>query len=202
MNFRFGILSFLVILTTTVAAAKGNHVSDSTHSAIAIKTNLLYDALLSPSIEAEYHFAPHWSVNAEYSVAWWSNKPKHQYYQLMQLSPEIRFWLDPDKMWQGHYFGAFVGAGYYDLENGADGYKGEFMMTGLSYGYIFPIGKKLSMEAGLGLGWLYTRYEEYIPYEGHYVYMQTSRLNYFGPVKAKLALVWHIGNKKDKGERR
>lgn len=93
MSFRFGILSFFVILTTTVAAAKGTQFSDSTHSAVEIKTNLLYDALLSPSIEVEYHFAPHWSVNAEYSVAWWSNKPKHQYYLLMQLSPEIRFWF-------------------------------------------------------------------------------------------------------------
>jgi hypothetical protein len=139
MNFRFGILSFLVILPTTVAAAKGNHVSDSTHSAIALKTNLLYDAALSPSIEAEYRFAPHWSVNAEYSVAWWSNKPKHQYYQQMQLSPEIRFWFYQDKLWKGHYLGALAGAGYYDRENGADGYKGEFIMTGLSYGYMFPM---------------------------------------------------------------
>lgn len=168
----------------------------------SLKTNLLYDAALSPSIEAEYRFAPHWSVNAEYSAAWWSNKAKHQYYQLMQFSPEVRFWLNPDKMWKGHYFGAFAGAGLYDLENGATGYQGEFLMTGLSYGYMFPIGKKLSMEAGIGLGWLYTMYEEYIPYEEHYVYMQTSRLNYFGPVKAKLALVWHIGSKKDKGGRK
>lgn len=202
MKFRAGISILFVFLTTTVAAAKGNHISDSTHSAIAFKTNLLYDAALSPSIEAEYRFAPHWSVNAEYSVAWWNNKPKHQYYQLMQFSPEVRFWLNPDKMWKGHYFGAFVGAGYYDLENGADGYKGEFMMTGLSYGYMFPIGKKLSLEAGLGLGWLYTKYEEYIPFEDHYVYMQTVTTSYLGPVKAKLALVWHLGAKERKGGRK
>lgn len=164
-------------------------------SSFSLKTNLLYDIALSPSIEAEYRFSPHWSVNVEYSAAWWSRKAEHKYYQLMQLSPELRFWLNPDRFRKGHYFGAFAGAGLYDLEGGADGYKGEFVMAGLSYGYMFPIGKSLSLEAGLGLGWLATEYEEYIPYEGHYVYMQKSRTSYIGPVKAKVAIVWHIGRK-------
>ena len=162
-------------------------------SKLALKTNFIYDALLSPSIEAEYHFAPHWSVNTECSVAWWSRKPDHKYYQLIQASPELRYWFRSDEMWRGHYLGAFVGAGIYDLEGGAEGYQGEFVMSGLSYGYMFPIGKRFSLEAGLGIGWLYTLYEEYIPMEGHYVYTRTRSTNYVGPVKAKLALVRHIG---------
>jgi len=168
-------------------------------SNFALKTNFIYDALLSTSIEAEYHFAPHWSVNAECSVAWWSRKPEHKYYQLIQASPELRYWFSSDEMWHGHYLGAFFGAGLYDLEAGAEGYKGEFVMSGFSYGYMFPIGKRFSIEAGLGLGWLQTVYEEYIPMDGHYVYTRTSRTNYVGPVKAKLALVWHIGRSGRKG---
>lgn len=181
------------------ATSKADSLRRSTFS---LKTNLLYDIALSPSIEAEYRFAPHWSVNVEYSIAWWSRKADHKYYQLMQLSPEVRFWLNPDISRRGHYFGAFAGAGLYDLENGADGYRGEFAMAGLSYGYMFPIGKSLSLEAGIGLGWLYTQYEEYIPFEDHYVYMQTVTTSYLGPVKAKLALVWHLGAKERKGGRK
>ncbi len=158
----------------------------------ALKTNLLYDALLSPSIEVEYRMNDRWSLNTDYAIAWWSNKSKHKYYQLMQLSPEMRYWFNPNQYWRGHYIGAFLGAGYYDLENGARGYKGEYAMAGFSYGYMFPIGKQLSMEAGIGFGYLYTEYEEYLPLHGHYVYQQTSRTNYIGPVKAKLTLVWRI----------
>ncbi len=156
-------------------------------STVSLKTNLLYDVALSPSIEAEYRFAPRWSANVEYSIAWWSRKPDHKYYQLMQFSPEVRFWFNPDRKCRGHYLGAFAGAGLYDLENGKEGYQGEYLTAGLSYGYMFPIGKKLSMEAGLGLGWLHTQYDEYIPYEDHYVYVRRIRTNYLGPVKVKLS---------------
>ena len=163
-----------------------------TASPLTLKTNLLYDALLSPSIEVEYRMNNRWSLNTDYAIAWWSNKSKHKYYQLMQLSPEMRYWFNPNQYWRGHYIGAFLGAGYYDLENGARGYKGEYVMAGFSYGYMFPIGKQLSMEAGIGIGYLHTEYEEYIPLHGHYVYQQTSRTGYIGPVKAKLTLVWRI----------
>lgn len=172
---------------------------DFVRSRFALKTNFIYDALLSPSIEAEYRFASNWSINADCSVAWWSRKPDHKYYQLIQASPEVRYWLRSDEMWRGHYFGAFVGAGLYDLEAGAEGYKGEFVMSGFSYGYMLPIGKRFSLEAGLGLGWMLTEYEEYIPIDGHYVYTQTRRANYVGPVKARLSLVWHIGRSGRKG---
>jgi len=169
------------------------------HEAWILKTNLLYDVLLSPSVEAEYRFNPHWSAHVDFAIAWWSNKSKHKYYQLVQLSPEVRYWLNPQKYWKGHYFGALVGAGHYDLENGKKGYKGEYMMAGLSYGYMFPIGRFLSLDAGIGVGYLNTEYEEYLPIEGHYVYQQKSRTGYVGPVKARLSLVWHLGRQLAKG---
>ena len=49
-------------------------------------------------------------------------------------------------------------------------------------------------EAGIGLGVLNTEYEEYLPIDEHYVYQQTSRTVYWGPVKLKLGLVWRIGD--------
>ena len=167
----------------------------------ALKTNLLYAALLSPSIEVEYRFAPHWSAHVDFAIAWWKNEDKHQFYQLAQLSPEVRYWFKDRKMWRGHYIGAFVGAGHYDLENGSDGYKGEFTMAGLSYGYMFPLSRLLSMEASIGVGYMNTEYREYIPLHGHYVYEQTSRTAYIGPLKAKLSLVWHLWQKKKGGTR-
>lgn len=100
--------------------------------------------------------------------------------------------------WHGHYLGVFGGFTWYDLENGKEGYQGEAEMVGVSYGYMFPIGRRLSLEAGIGLGYMHSKYEVYdpIPYLGgtHYVYRQTSKLDYFGPLKLKLTLVWRLWN--------
>ena len=189
-------------LPTQNAQAKADLSAGKIDAPFIVKTNLLYDALLSPSIEAEYRFSTHWSAHVDFAIAWWSNKNKHKYYQLVQLSPEARYWFNGKQAWKGHYIGAFVGAGHYDLSGGEDGYKGEFMMAGLSYGYMFPIGRYLSLEAGIGLGYLNTEYEEYRPIEGHYVYQQKSRTGYVGPVKAKLSLVLHIGRSLSKGGER
>lgn len=171
---------------------------------LAIKTNLLYDAILMPSLEVEYRFNDRWTVNAEGDVAWWHNDPKHKYYQVMILSGEGRYWfkLYNNRPWHGFYVGAFGGGGKYDLENGNRGYKGTGYMAGISAGFMFPVSRNISFEAGLGVGYLTTKYEEYLPFEGHYVYQQTSRTGYFGPLKLKFTLVWRLWdiNKNKKGE--
>lgn len=167
-----------------------------------IKTNLLYDAVLMPSLEVEYRFNDRWSMAVEGNMAWWHNNPKHKYYQLATIIPEARYWFKPQGHRRGHYVGLMVGGGWYDLENGGRGYKGEGVMTGITYGYMFPVGKYFAFEAGIGLGFMHTWYEEYLPIDGHYVYQQSSRLNYFGPVKLRFAWVWNIGRWMEKGGKR
>ena len=173
---------------TSVAPEKGY---EPLHR-LALKTNIIYDLALMPSLEVEYMIDNRWSVNVEGEVAWWRKESKHKYYQIATLSPEIRYWFKTKKRWHGHYVGLFGGGSWYDLENGRRGYKGEFWKAGLSYGYMFPIGRSLSFEAGLGLGFLRTWYEEYLPIDGHYVYQQSSRTNWIGPVKLKFTLVWRL----------
>lgn len=160
----------------------------------ALKTNLVYDALLMPSVELEWRINDRWSVAMEYDIAWWKNDRKHKYYQVMVFTPEVKWWFNTRKPWHGMYVGAFTGGGKYDLENGHRGYKGEGGFAGLSFGYMWPISRNLSLEAAVGAGYMYTRYKEYIPFEGHYVYQRTSQTNYFGPLKAKFAFVWRFND--------
>ena len=87
------------------------------------------------------------------------------------------------------------------MEDGGRGYKGEFFMTGPRYGYMSPISRFLSLETGLGVGFLHTSYEEYLPLDGHYVYQQTSKTNWVGPVKLKFSLVWRLWDKQERGSR-
>lgn len=158
----------------------------------ALKTNILFDAALMPNLEFQWRINPLWSLSLEADVAWWKNDPKHKYYQILMVSPEVRRFVISRGEWHGMYVGLFAGGGKYDLENGKDGYKGEGGMAGLSAGYMWPISRNLSLEAGIGAGYLFTRYKQYTPFDGHYLYLRTKNLNYFGPLKLKFSLVWRF----------
>lgn len=159
---------------------------------LAIKTNLLYDAALLPNIEVEYLAGKHWSVAIEGGVAWWGKYSKERSYRLAMVSPEVKYWIRPRAPWHGLYAGAFAGGTLYDLEKGSPGYRGEGAFGGISLGYMWPVSRCLSLEAAVGAGYLFTRYKEYIPLEGHHVYQRTKDLHYFGPLKVKLSLVWRL----------
>lgn len=184
-------------------AVSGESATQPLHR-LALKTNLLYDALLLPNVEAEWRFNDKWSVALESGIAWWGIYSGNKSYRLAMVSPEVKRWLRPRGPWHGIYIGAFAGVGLYDLEKSSRGYRGEGAMGGLSVGYMWPISRCLSLEAAVGAGYLYTRYKEYIPRDGHHVYQRTKEINYFGPLKAKFSLVWRLwdvnklGNAKNK----
>lgn len=189
-------------VTTSIYETNENDVPKITKTAndseaihrFALKTNLLYDAALLPDLELEWMINKNWSVAINGDLAWWKNETKHKYYNLAMVSAEGRRWFAVKKPWHGFYAGVFAGIGKYDFENKAKGYMGEGAMGGISAGYMFPIGKYFSLEAGLGVGYMHTRYKEYYPVDGHYVYQRTKSLNYFGPLKLKLAIAWRFYN--------
>lgn len=164
-----------------------------TNDLMAIKTNLLYDAALLPNLEVEWLINPHWSVSVEGAVAWWKNDSRHKYYQLAYVSPEVRYHIRPRGRWHGMYVGAFAGGGLYDLENGGTGYRGEGGFGGVSFGYMWTVRKRLLFDAEVGVGYMGTQYKEYEPRDGHYLYMRTKTLNYFGPLKLKFSIGWLFG---------
>ncbi|MCM1440814.1 MAG: DUF3575 domain-containing protein [Roseburia sp.] len=158
----------------------------------SLKTNLLYDALLSPSVELEYHFSPNWSVALEYNMVWWKNTGDNRTYQLAVISPEARRYFSTERSPNGHFVGIFAGFTWYDLAGHHSGHRGDGYFAGATYGYSFRLSNKLSLEAALGLGYLHAHYKDYTPVDGHHVYRRTRNSSYFGPLKARLALVWHF----------
>lgn len=160
----------------------------------ALKTNLLYYAALMPNLELQWRINKLYTLSIEGNIAWWDKASGHKYYQLAMISPEVRRWIRPRGEWHGMYVGAFGGGSWYDLENGYKGYRGEAGMAGLSFGYMWPVGRALSLEAGLGAGYMYARYKEYIPYDGHYLYQRTKDMNYFGPLKVKFVFSWRFND--------
>ncbi|MDE7180995.1 MAG: DUF3575 domain-containing protein [Muribaculaceae bacterium] len=157
----------------------------------ALKTNLLYDAALLPNLELEWFVNDYWSVSLEGDVAWW--KPEYtRVYRMAIVSPEVRYHIRPRAPWHGMYVGAFAGGGFYQLENRHDGYRGEGGMGGVSFGYMWPVGKHLLFDAEIGAGYLYSRYKVYESRDHHKLYLRTKTLNYFGPLKLKFSIAWRF----------
>lgn len=169
---------------------------------IALKTNLLYAAALLPSIELEWRLGSRWSMGVEGNLAWWKRREEHKCYQLAVTSVAVRRWFRRGSLRKGLYTGAFAGAGLYDFENGRKGYRGEGVLAGISIGYLWPVGRRFAIEAEGGGGWMMTRYKEYIPYEGHHLYVRTQNLNFYGPLRLKLSLVWLLGKRACRDKKR
>lgn len=165
-------------------------------SRFALKTNLLGYPVLMPNLEVEWMFVDRWSVALEGQRAWYAKNSPHKVYRLATVIPEVRYWVIDRSRWHGMYVGAFGGGGLYDLSDGRKGHEGEGYMAGLSAGYMWPIGKHLSLDAGIGVGYLHIRDKEYKPVDGHFLYQLTKNINYVGPLRLKLSLVWRIPSKK------
>ena len=168
----------------------------------ALKTNLLYDAILIPNIGVEWGFADHWSAAANWMYTWISNNSKHRYWRIYGGDLEVRYWLnsDEDRPLKGHHFGAYGGILTYDIEFGGKGYQGDRWSYhfGLSYGYSMPIARRLNLDFNIGIGYMGGEYKEYEPIGNRYYWSSTKNRHWFGPTKAEASLVWLLFNKKKK----
>ncbi len=196
---KIKIAFLLTILSTVMVSAQTSSTplpkEGQAHTPLhrfALATNFLYDAVLMPNLELQWRVNSRWSLSMEGNVAWWDKASRHKYYQIAMISPEIRYWMRPRGVWHGIYAGAFTGGGWYDLENGKTGYRGEGGLAGISFGVMWHIGNSLSLDAEVGAGYMYSRYKEYIPYDDHYLYQRTKSLNYFGPLKIKFSIAWRF----------
>ena len=165
----------------------------------AIKTNLLYDATATINLGAEMALAPKWTLDlsANYN-AWEPRKDKKWKHWMAQ--PEARYWLC--EAFNGHFFGAHLLGGQYnvggiDLPFGIyDGlkthrYEGWYIGGGLVYGYQWLLGKRWSLEAALGLGYVRAWYDRYeCPHCGEW--LGEGKKNYLGVTKAAISLIYII----------
>ena len=183
---------------------------------IALKTNLLYDAVTVLNVEVEVPIKQHWSIAGEWIFPWWlhnKNRADNRPARLEVLcgTLEGRYWFgkrEEKRVLTGWYAGIYSGAGLYDLQWKAKGYQGEFFVAaGISAGFAHPVGKHLSMEYGLGIGYLKTHYRHYQAFFGpdnkwHPIRLNNGHYSWFGPTRAKVSLVWLLDYKTKKGGRR
>lgn len=167
---------------------------------VAAKTNLLYDAASALNFELEAPIGNRWSVMVEDIFPWWETGNKYCF-QNWEMGAEARFWFKPwdgigrEKL-RGFFVGPYVMSGKYDFQYDKQiDYQGEYWSTGLSAGYVMPIGKRknLNLEFSLSVGYLRSDYRHYMPTDDYSKLIRdpynVGTVSYFGPTKAKVSLV-------------
>ena len=178
-------------------------------SYFALKSNLLYDAVLIPNLSLEASIGSGWTLGAGGMFAWWSKDAKHRYWRIYGGDLEIRKYfgsLSKSKPLQGHHLGIYGDFLTYDFEFGAKGYQSKATYAaGIKYGYSHPIANRLNLDFALGIGYLHSNYKTYVPRDGCYVYQETKKRKWLGPTQAEISLVWLLGkgntNKKKGGKK-
>ena len=190
MNLKTPLLILLFVWGTLVSAHGQN---------VAIKTNLLPDAAASPNLGVEVKLAPKWSLDITGEVnAWDVNRHKWKHWL---AQPEIRLWLCD--VFAGHFFGLHAIGGQYNFGNihnnikflGSDfsnltnyRYQGWAVGAGVAYGYSWILSKHWNLEAEIGIGWMYTRYDKYNCSNCGKKLEEDQPHNYFGPTILALSL--------------
>ncbi|NPD91080.1 DUF3575 domain-containing protein [Xylanibacter muris] len=175
---------------------------------VSLKSNMLYDALLIPSIGAEVYLGKMVSLNANWSYAWWKSDRHHNYWRYYGGDIALRRWFGQraaEKPLTGHHIGLYAQILTYDFELGGKGQMGNKYNYGggIEYGFSLPIRQRINIDLTIGAGYLGGEYYEYKPIDGHYVWQATKQRHWFGPAKAEVSLVWLIGygnRNKQKGD--
>ncbi|OKZ14960.1 MAG: hypothetical protein BHV81_16760 [Butyricimonas synergistica] len=176
-------------------------VSQSETYRFALRTNLLYDAMLLPTLGVEWRVNRDWSVKLDGSLSGWgSNRDKVQ--KIWLLNPEVRWYLLRDRRF---YVGASGSYGEYNiykypvgsLFSKDTGYQGSLWSAGVTVGYQLCLSRHFSVDFNLGLGYARSKYDSFGMTDGVRVSKERDKSkNFFGPTQAGISLVWTFGNNK------
>lgn len=178
-------------------AAQGVRAQD-----VALKSNLLADAFLNPNLGIEIGLSPRWTLDVSGQFNGWTLSHGRRW-KHWAVQPEARYWFCD--RFAGHFLGLHVHGGQYNI-GGVDGklnllgtdarkledtrYQGWFAGLGVAYGYAWVLGRHWNLEAEIGLGYSYTRYDRF-RCTGCGKKIETDRPHhYVGPTKAAINLVY------------
>lgn len=173
---------------------------------VAIKTNLLYDATATPSLGIELAVAPRWSIEVAGNFNNWTiGNDSDRRWKHWLVQPEVRYWFC--EAFHGNFIGLQLHGGQYNMSKtpflknlnflGNDfrglkdtRYQGWYAGAGITYGHAWILGQHWNLEAEIGIGWAYTRYDRY-PCAHCGRKIESNRVhNYVGPTEAAINLVY------------
>lgn len=190
---------------------------EDTKTILALKTNLLYDAVSWLNFSVEVPIKDRYSILYYHQFPWWTwGKNNNEYcMRFLSIGAEARWWFKPmpreatekrikrDKL-MGYFLGVYAESGKWDFERKRDiCYQGEHWSAGLSYGYAMPVGKRLNLEFSISAGYASIPYRGFTPSEDYEILWRdpekVGTWHYFGPTKAQISLVLPFVVKYKKG---
>lgn len=187
------------IITAIVLAVLG--IARVQAQDVAVKTDLLKDVVLTPTIGVEFGLAPKWTFEVSGSLNAWP--VNDHYWKQWMVMPEARYWFC--QRFAGHFVGVHVLGGQYNFGNlhnnikflGTDfskltdeRHQGWMVGAGIAYGYDWILSRHWNLEAEIGFGWVYTRYDVYPCATCGSKTRSRKPHNYVGPTKAAINLVY------------
>lgn len=165
-----------------------------------LKTNLLYDAAVTPNLAFEIRTGGRMSIDMPVSYnAWeWQNYRKWKH---ILVQPGLRLWAR--ETFGGHFFGLHAHYAFYNVGNlhkffspymQAHRFEGWLAGAGVSWGYRWNFSRRAAMEVELGVGYARMEYDKYECVTcNDFVGSETK--NYFGPTKAAVNMILAFGGK-------
>ena len=168
---------------------------------VAVKTNLIYDALLSPTLGVEVGLAPKWTAEIDGTINNWAINDRR--WKQWMVQPEIRYWFC--QSFSGQFLAAHLIGGQYNFGNlknnikflGTDfsqltdhRYQGWMAGVGIGYGYSWILSRHWNLEAEIGIGWIYTRSDVYNCFDCGKKIRTDVPHNYVGPTKAAINIIY------------
>ena len=193
MKIRSILLFIVTVMTVGGLRAQGT---------VGLKTNLLYDALLTPTLGVEVGLAPKWSLDVSGSVNAWVVDGRR--WKQWMVQPEARYWFC--RRFSEHFIGVHAIGGQYNFGHinfGIDKFlgtdlgqlsdhrrQGWMAGAGVAYGYSWILSRHWNIEAEIGVGWIYTRYDEFECRGCGRKTKEDVPHNYVGPTKAAVNLIY------------
>ena len=170
---------------------------------VALKTNMLYDVVVVPSIGLEASVVDKWSLALSGSYGWLEGSPWHDNIRVVTGDAELRYWLTGTTMQRGLHAGVYGAVYRYDFLFGSKGEEAKANWgTGVTCGYAVSIDRHFSIDFSIGIGYVGGKYQSYTVSDDvyrHNVWTANKVRRYIGPTKAEISLVWNLcGTSKNK----
>ncbi len=161
---------------------------------VALKTNLLYDGLISPNLGVEVRLASQWTIDisGNYNPFELSHGRMWKHWL---LQPEIRRRTSAE-IFSGGFLAGHLFGGEFNYSFGSRRRQGWAAGIGVGYGYTWRLGSRWGIEAEIAVGYARYTYKKY-PCNSCGKVLASHDRNYFGPTKAALSVVYYFGGTKD-----
>ena len=164
--------------TLTVLLLLSLIILRSSAQTLALRTNLLYDATLSPNLGVEVRLAESWTagINAGFN-AWDIDKQKNKKWRHLLVAPNIRHYFGQKgdtlfRRYKGHYLEMDAIYSHFNVGNVKFPFglyksvrdrrlQGDLLALGGKYGYAWILARDWRVEAEAGVAVGYAWFEEY-----------------------------------------